>query len=130
MHQSGLFNRIEVVAALSGLLLAAGSLSAAAGGECAQSKAAAYPTTAIADYVVGCMLANGASATTLEKCSCSFDIIAAAVPYAEYEKVETLMRLQQIQGGGRTGAYKGSSWAKGEMEHFKEVQAESTLRCF
>lgn len=130
MRQRGLFRRTAVVVGLSGSLLTAASLPAATGSDCAQSKASTYPTAAIADYVVGCMLANGASATTLEKCSCSFDIIAAAVPYEEYEKVETLMRLQQVQGGGRTGAYKGSSWAKGEMEHFKEVQAESTLRCF
>lgn len=98
--------------------------------KCAEAQANHYPTAAIADYVVGCMLSNGASADTLEKCACSFDIIAAAVPYEEYEKVETLMRIQQVPGGGRTAAFKGSAWSKATMEHFKEVQAESTLRCF
>ena len=89
-----------------------------------------YPTSVLADYVIGCMLANGKSPESLRKCSCSIDFIAAAVPYEEYEKVETLMRLQQMEGAGRNAAYKGAAWAKAAVAHFKEVQAESTLRCF
>jgi hypothetical protein len=89
-----------------------------------------YPTSVIADYVLGCMIANGQSPETLRKCSCSIDFIAAAIPYPEYERVETLMRLQQSEGTGRNAVYKGSVWAKDAVTHFKEVQAESTLRCF
>ncbi|EGV33399.1 hypothetical protein ThidrDRAFT_0606 [Thiorhodococcus drewsii AZ1] len=96
----------------------------------AEDGRAAYPTQAIADYVIGCMLSNGASAETLQKCSCSFDLIVSEIPYAEYEKAETLMRMQQVPGGGRAGAFRGSAWAKSTLERFKEVQAESTLRCF
>ncbi len=76
------------------------------------------------------MIANGQSPETLRKCSCSFDFIAAAIPYPEYERVDTLMRLQQLEGTGRNAAYKGAAWAKEAVTHFKEVQAESTLRCF
>jgi len=69
------------------------------------------------------IITNGPNPDTLRKCACSLDFIAAAVPYADYEQVETLMRLQQP-------AYKGDPWAKEAVAHFKEVQAESTLRCF
>lgn len=89
-----------------------------------------YPTATVADYVIGCMLSNGASAVTLSKCSCSFDYIASQIPFHEYEKVETLMRMQQVPGQGRAGAVRSSNWAKDSVAHFKEVQAESTLRCF
>ena len=76
------------------------------------------------------MISNGRSPETLRKCSCSIDFIAAAIPYPEYERVETLMRLQQMEGTGRNAVYKGAAWAKDAVTHFKEVQAESTLRCF
>ena len=89
-----------------------------------------YPTVAVVDYVLGCMIANGPNPDTLRKCSCSMDFIAAAIPYADYERVETLMRLQQLEGAGRNAVYKGAPWAKEAVTRFKEVQAESTLRCF
>ena len=91
---------------------------------------ARYPTAVVTDYVIGCLIANGQSPETLRKCACSIDFIAAAIPYAEYERVETLMRLQRIDGMGRVAAYKGTSWAKDALARFTEVQAESTLRCF
>lgn len=96
----------------------------------AETEPSRYPTTVITDYVLGCMLANGTSADILRKCSCSFDFISASIPYEEYEKVETLLRLQQMPGGGRNAFYRGSNWAKQAMTHLREVQAESTLRCF
>ncbi len=115
-----------------GLALAA-TLSTATAADCPEPAAPGptpYPTVAVADYVLGCMIANGPSPDTLRKCACSLDFIAAAVPYADYERVETLMRLQQLEGVGRNAAYKSAPWAKEAVAHFKEVQAESTLRCF
>jgi hypothetical protein len=89
-----------------------------------------YPTYAVADYVIGCMLANGATPEMLQKCSCSVDFIASAIPYDEYVKVETILRLQQVEGAGRNAIYKNSAWTKAAIAHLKDVQAESTLRCF
>jgi hypothetical protein len=89
-----------------------------------------YPTAVVADYVLGCMLANGVTPEILQKCSCSVDFIAASVPYDEYVQVETLMRLQQAEGAGRNAVYKDSTWSKAVIAHFRDVQAESTLRCF
>jgi len=96
-----------------------------------QTQRTQYPTEVVTDYVLGCMLSNGASPDILRKCSCSFDFIAASIPYDDYEKVETLLRLQQMPGGGGRGAvYKSSNWAKNAVVNLREVQAESTLRCF
>jgi len=89
-----------------------------------------YPTAVFADYVVGCMLSNGASPEVLRKCACSLDFIAESIPYEEYEKVDTLLRLQQMPGGGRNAFFKSSNWAKNALARLREVQAESTLRCF
>jgi hypothetical protein len=121
--------RLTLPAVVAGLLCA--SAAAAAGGpDCGEAPPAPYPTTVIADYVIGCMLANGTTPETLRKCACSIDFIAAAIPYPEYERVETLLRLQQIPGGGRNAVYKESAWSKSAVAHLREVQAESTLRCF
>lgn len=92
--------------------------------------AAGYPTEVIADYVIGCMLSNGTSPEVLRKCACSLDFIAESIPYGEYEKVDTLLRLQQMPGDGRNAFYKSSNWAKNALSHLREIQAESTLRCF
>jgi hypothetical protein len=89
-----------------------------------------YPTAAVADYVLGCLLANGATPEMLQKCACSLDFIAASIPYDEYVRVETLLRMQQVEGAGRNAVYKNNAWSKAAIAHLKEVQAESTLRCF
>jgi hypothetical protein len=121
------------LSALAALTLAAAAQAAADTACPEKSKSAArepYPTAELADYVVSCMVANGQTPEMLRKCSCSIDFIAAAIPFKEYEKVETLLRLQQVQGGGRVTVYKTSQWAKQAIAHFRDVQAESTLRCF
>jgi len=123
----------KYLSALAALALAAAAPAAADTACPDKSKSAArepYPTAELADYVVSCMVANGQTPEMLRKCSCSIDFIAAAIPFKEYEKVETLLRLQQVQGGGRATVYKTSQWAKQAIAHFRDVQAESTLRCF
>lgn len=116
------------------LILACASIltaTRASAADCAQqATSTAYPTTVVADYVLGCMLSNGTSPDLLRKCACSIDFIAESIPYEEYERVETLLRLQQMPTGGRNAVYKGSNWANNAVAHLREVQAESTLRCF
>ena len=43
-----------------------------------------YPTDALADYVYGCMKANGETRDALERCSCSIDVIASIMSYDDY----------------------------------------------
>ena len=123
-------NRKRLKAALAPLALILFAPVGAAEEPCADPSQHDYPTSVRANYVLGCMLANGQSPDVLQKCACSLDFIAAAIPYQEYEKIETLMQLQQMSGGGRNAVYKNSTWSKQAVTHLREVQAESTLRCF
>jgi len=50
-----------------------------------------YPTSARADYVFGCMKANGETQELLQKCSCSIDVIASIIPYDRYVAAETIL---------------------------------------
>jgi len=88
-----------------------------------------YPTAVIADYVLGCMAANGNSYESLHQCSCSIDYISERIPYADYEKIQTIMQVQ-MDRGQRGIFYRDSNWAKERVEAMQKVQAESTLRCF
>ncbi len=88
-----------------------------------------YPTAAVADYVLGCMSANGNNFESLHQCSCSIDFIKSKVTYEDYERAQTVLRAQLDQGQ-RGIFYREASWAKKSVETMEKVQAESTLRCF
>ena len=60
-----------------------------------------YPTSARADYVFGCMKANGETQELLQKCSCSIDVIASIIPYDRYVAAETIISMSQVTGPGR-----------------------------
>lgn len=89
-----------------------------------------YPTSARADYVIGCMASNGQTHEMMQKCSCSIDLIAKAIPYEEYVHISTLLSLQQMTVAGRNAIYKSSTWSQKAVAKLREVQADSTLHCF
>ena len=78
-------------AAAGALLLFAASWPEAA-------RANDYPTADRADYVLGCMAANGNTREALLKCSCAIDVIAGIMPYAQYEKAETALDWGALAG--------------------------------
>ena len=88
-----------------------------------------FPTSAIADYVLGCMAANGNTYTSLHQCSCSIDFIKSRMTYDEYEKAQTIMRAR-LDRGQRGVFFRDSNWAKKRVDELQKYQAESTLRCF
>ncbi|MEJ2453566.1 MAG: hypothetical protein P8103_05355 [Candidatus Thiodiazotropha sp.] len=94
------------------------------------SNSQTYPTSAKVDYVIGCMASNGQSYEMMQKCSCSIDFIADAIPYEEYVHISTLLSLQQMTGAGRNAVYKSSTWSNQAVAKLRDVQADSTLRCF
>ena len=57
-----------------------------------------YPTSARVDYVFGCMKANGETQVSLQKCSCSIDLIASLLPYDRYVTAQTVLSMSQVQG--------------------------------
>jgi hypothetical protein len=75
-----------------------------------------YPTEALADYVFGCMATNGQSQEALRRCSCSID--------------ETVLRMQQVEGGGRAVMFRTSPWAQAMVDKLRQAQVEAEFRCF
>jgi hypothetical protein len=97
----------------------------------AQAPANDYPTAARADYVLGCMAANGNTREALMKCSCSVDAIAKQLPYQRYEMAETALSLQAGGGvGGRVGLFRDPPEIKQAIEDLRRAQADANLECF
>jgi hypothetical protein len=89
-----------------------------------------YPTSTRADYVIGCMAANGNTREALLKCSCAIDTIAARMPYSHYEEAETALSLQAGGGvGGRVGLFRDPPQIKAVIEELRKAQAEANLQC-
>ena len=109
-----------------GALLAGAALLGAAGAAAAND----FPTVARADYVLGCMAANGNTRLALERCACSLDAIAEQLPYARYEAAETALRMQAGNLGERSGAFRDPPQVRAAIEDLRRAQAEATLRCF
>jgi hypothetical protein len=89
-----------------------------------------YPTATRADYVIGCMAANGNTRVALLKCSCAIDTIAGLMPYPDYERAETALSLQLGGGvGGRVGLFRDPPQIKAVIEELRRAQAEANLQC-
>jgi hypothetical protein len=89
-----------------------------------------YPTSARADYVIGCIAANGNTREALLKCSCAIDTIAGIMPYSHYEQAETALSLQAGGGvGGRVGLFRDPPQIKAVIEELRRAQAEANLQC-
>jgi len=88
-----------------------------------------YPTTARAEYVFGCMKANGETPRALEQCSCSIDIIASLLPYERYVSAETVLRMSQVPGllGNQ---FRSTEKARTALDDLRRAQAEAEVRCF
>ena len=88
-----------------------------------------YPTAARADYVIGCLAANGFKREALDRCACGIDVIADMLPYDDYEKADTILRMQQGGLGDRGAMFRDTPVAKQETEKLRRAQAEVNLQC-
>src|ERR1700721_4194180 len=87
-----------------------------------------YPTSARADYVFGCMKANGETQELLQKCSCSIDVIASIIPYDHYVAAETIISMSQVTGPVGS-EFRSTEAAKVALQEFRRAQAEAAMRC-
>lgn len=87
-----------------------------------------YPTIARADYVFGCMQANGQTREMLEKCSCSIDQIAGLLPYEQYEEAETIKSVSMR--GGESVAVLQTPAIQQKVKKLQFAQVEAELKCF
>jgi hypothetical protein len=111
----------RIVAALTVLLTMAGGTRAEDVND--------YPTSARAEYVFGCMKANGETRQAIEQCSCSIDIIASIIPYERYVIAETVLSLSQVRGN-LGGQFRTSQQAASALNDLRRAQAEAEVRCF
>lgn len=110
--------------ALAGLLVGASHLGASAA-------PADYPTAVLADYVLGCMAVHGQTPESLRRCSCSIDGIAARLPYEDYVKAETVLRIRrETTARDQVTMYKSSPWAQEMVDKLRRAQIEADLACF
>jgi hypothetical protein len=110
-------------AAFAGLLLTASIAPAQEGGK------NDYPTAARADYVFGCMAANGNTQQSLERCSCSIDVIAGILPYERYVQAETVLRISQAPGQ-RSEAVRSTGVLRDLVAELRRAQVEAEVQCF
>lgn len=90
-----------------------------------------YPTEALADYVLGCMAANGQTPDMLRRCSCSIDYIAEHLPYDQYVEAETVLRMRQEKSGrDQSVMFRSSTWAQEMVDRLRRVQVEADRKCF
>jgi hypothetical protein len=88
-----------------------------------------YPTSARAEYVFGCMKANGETRQAIEQCSCSIDVVASLVPYERYVTAETVLSMSQVRGN-LGGQFRTSEQAASALNDLRRAQAEAEVRCF
>jgi hypothetical protein len=88
-----------------------------------------YPTADRADYVIGCMAANGNSQEALMKCSCAIDSIAGVMPYKDYEEAKTALGLQ-VEGGPRMSIFAHTPQMQTLIQNLHQAQAEANIQCF
>jgi hypothetical protein len=88
-----------------------------------------YPTAARAEYVYGCMKANGESRQSIEQCSCSIDVVASIIPYERYVTAETVLSMSQVRGN-LGGQFRTSEQANSAVNDLRRAQAEAEVRCF
>jgi hypothetical protein len=88
-----------------------------------------YPTSARVDYVFGCMKANGETQVSLQKCSCSIDVMASLLPYDRYVTAQTVLSMSQVPGN-LGGEFRSTEIARTALEDLRRAQAEAEVRCF
>ncbi|HEU0150651.1 MAG TPA: hypothetical protein VFR21_27720 [Bradyrhizobium sp.] len=88
-----------------------------------------YPTSTRAEYVFGCIKANGETRQAIEQCSCSIDVIATIIPYERYVTAETVLSMSQVQGNLGT-QFRSSEQASSAVNDLRRAQAEAEVRCF
>ncbi|WP_336489066.1 hypothetical protein [Methylobacterium nigriterrae] len=88
-----------------------------------------YPTEARADYVFGCMAANGQTREALQRCSCSLDALAAILSYEKYVQASTILSMRQGIGQ-RANEFKSTKIFDDKVADLRRAQAEAEIRCF
>ena len=88
-----------------------------------------YPTSVRAEYVFGCLKANGETRQSIQQCSCSIDVVASLVPYERYVTAEAVLSMSQVRGT-LGSQFRTSEQAASALNDLRRAQAEAEVRCF
>jgi lysyl-tRNA synthetase class II len=88
-----------------------------------------FPTVARADYVLGCMAANGQTRPAMEACACSIDHIASVLTYDAYVEAETVLAMRRMSGE-KTAPFRTAAVFKTAVENLRRAQVEADILCF
>ena len=78
-----------------------------------------------ADYVIGCMAANGNTREALLKCSCAIHTIAALMLYSHYEQAETAAAV----GSEVASVCSATRRRSKPSEELRRAQAGAKVQC-
>ena len=67
-------------------------------------------------------------AATRKRCN-AIDVIASVLPFSDYEKAETVLRMRR-SAGGYLGQEFRSALTNNIVRDLDEAQAEAEIRCF
>src|SRR4029453_7659327 len=87
-----------------------------------------YPTSARAEYVFGCLKANGETRQAIDRCSCSIDVIASLLPYDRLYAAKTVLSNSEARRE-RGGHFRSSAKAASVVNDLRRAQAEAEVRC-
>jgi hypothetical protein len=118
-----------ILAGLVGRMVAALAIFAATAITASAADINDYPTSARAEYVFGCMKANGETRQSIDQCSCSIDVIASLIPYDRYVTAETVLSMSQVRGN-LGSEFRSSEQATNALNDLRRAQAEAEVRCF
>jgi hypothetical protein len=90
---------------------------------------AGYPTATRAEFVFACMATNGGTQDALQRCSCAIDVVASVLPYDQYEKAETVLRMRRSAGGYLGQEFRAAA-TNAIVRDLEEAEAEAEVRCF
>ncbi len=77
------------------------------------------------------MAAKGQTPDVLQRCACSIDRIAARLPYDDYVKAETVLRMRrETTGRDQVVMFRSSPWAQEMVDKLRRAQIEADLECF
>jgi len=88
-----------------------------------------YPTATLAEFVFACMATNGGTPDALQRCSCAIDVVASVLPYDQYEKAETVLRMRRAAGGYLSQEFRAAP-TNAIVRVLEEAEAEAEVRCF
>src|ERR1700753_3333262 len=122
-------NVMTFVGSIKALIVTVGASVVAVAVARAEDVVNDYPTSARAEYVYGCMKANGETRQSIEQCSCSIDVVASLLPYDRYVTAETVLSMSQVRST-LGSEFRTSEQATGALNDLRRAQAEAEVRCF